>query len=787
LWRKGKNIMIAQELEVSLHMAFVEARQQRHEFITVEHLLLALLDNPSAAEVLRACSANIDDLRKSLTNFIKDNTPQVAGTDEVDTQPTLGFQRVIQRAIMHVQSTGNGKKEVTGANVLVAIFGEKDSHAVYYLHQQGVTRLDVVNFIAHGIRKSDPPEQPKQADGQQGNAGEGEEGGNEKSEKASPLEQFTVNLNQHAKDGKIDPLIGREYEVERTIQILCRRRKNNPLLVGEAGVGKTAIAEGLAWRITEGAVPEVLADATVYALDMGALLAGTKYRGDFEQRLKGVLKGLKDKPGAILFIDEIHTLIGAGAASGGTLDASNLLKPALSSGQLKCIGATTFTEYRGIFEKDAALSRRFQKVDVVEPTVAETVDILKGLKSRFEEHHSVKYAVAALQAAAELSAKYITDRHLPDKAIDVIDEAGAAQRIALASKRKKTIGKHEIEEIVAKIARIPPASVSNDDRSKLQTLERDLKSVVFGQDKALEVLAAAVKMARSGLGRGDKPIGSFLFSGPTGVGKTEAAKQLAYIMGVELIRFDMSEYMERHAVSRLIGAPPGYVGFDQGGLLTEAISKKPHCVLLLDEIEKAHPEIFNVLLQVMDHGTLTDNNGRKADFRNVIIIMTTNAGAETMNKATIGFTNPRQAGDEMADIKRLFTPEFRNRLDAMVSFKPLDEQIILRVVDKFLLQLETQLAEKKVDVTFSDTLRKMLAKKGFDPLMGARPMQRLIQDTIRKALADELLFGRLTEGGRLSVDLDDKDEVLLDITPLPKRERAKGAEPAEPEEELAAD
>ncbi|MFT3779734.1 MAG: ATP-dependent Clp protease ATP-binding subunit ClpA [Ottowia sp.] len=779
--------MIAQELEVSLHMAFVEARQQRHEFITVEHLLLALLDNPSAAEVLRACSANIDDLRKSLTNFIKDNTPQVAGTDEVDTQPTLGFQRVIQRAIMHVQSTGNGKKEVTGANVLVAIFGEKDSHAVYYLHQQGVTRLDVVNFIAHGIRKSDPPEQPKQPDGQQAGGGEAEEGGSERSEKASPLEQFTVNLNQNAKDGKIDPLIGREYEVERTIQILCRRRKNNPLLVGEAGVGKTAIAEGLAWRITEGNVPEVLEGAIVYALDMGALLAGTKYRGDFEQRLKGVLKGLKDKPGAILFIDEIHTLIGAGAASGGTLDASNLLKPALSSGQLKCIGATTFTEYRGIFEKDAALSRRFQKVDVVEPSVPETIEILKGLKTRFEEHHSVKYAAAALQAAAELSAKYITDRHLPDKAIDVIDEAGAAQRIALASKRKKTIGKHEIEEIVAKIARIPPASVSNDDRSKLQTLERDLKSVVFGQDKALEVLAAAVKMARSGLGKGDKPIGSFLFSGPTGVGKTEAAKQLAYIMGVDLIRFDMSEYMERHAVSRLIGAPPGYVGFDQGGLLTEAISKKPHCVLLLDEIEKAHPDIFNVLLQVMDHGTLTDNNGRKADFRNVIIIMTTNAGAETMNKATIGFTNPRQAGDEMADIKRLFTPEFRNRLDAIVSFKPLDEQIILRVVDKFLLQLETQLAEKKVEVTFSDTLRKFLAKKGFDPLMGARPMQRLIQDTIRKALADELLFGRLIEGGRLSVDLDDKDEVLLDITPLPKRERAKGAEPAEPEEELAAD
>jgi ATP-dependent Clp protease ATP-binding subunit ClpA len=775
--------MIAQELEVSLHMAFVEARQQRHEFITVEHLLLALLDNPSAAEVLRACSANIDDLRKSLANFIKDNTPQVAGTEEVDTQPTLGFQRVIQRAIMHVQSTGNGKKEVTGANVLVAIFGEKDSHAVYYLHQQGVTRLDVVNFIAHGIKKSDPPEATK---GPEANQGEQEEGAaTEKSEKASPLEQFTQNLNQLAKDGKIDPLIGREYEVERTIQILCRRRKNNPLLVGEAGVGKTAIAEGLAWRITQKDVPEILSEAIVYSLDMGALLAGTKYRGDFEQRLKGVIKSLQGKPNAILFIDEIHTLIGAGAASGGTLDASNLLKPALSSGQLKCIGATTFTEYRGIFEKDAALSRRFQKIDVVEPTVEQTVDILKGLKSRFEEHHNVKYALAALQAAAELSAKYINDRHLPDKAIDVIDEAGAAQRILPASKRKKTISKVEIEDIVAKIARIPPANVSNDDRGKLQTLERDLKSVVFGQDKALEVLASAVKMARSGLGKSDKPIGAFLFSGPTGVGKTEAAKQLAYIMGIDLIRFDMSEYMERHAVSRLIGAPPGYVGFDQGGLLTEAVTKKPHCVLLLDEIEKAHPDIFNVLLQVMDHGTLTDNNGRKADFRNVIVIMTTNAGAETMNKATIGFTNPRQAGDEMADIKRLFTPEFRNRLDAIVGFQALDELIIMRVVDKFLLQLETQLAEKKVDVTFSDALRKHLAKKGFDPLMGARPMQRLIQDTIRKALADELLFGRLTEGGRLSVDIDDKEEVLLDIQPLPKKDKTTKSEPNSSEETAA--
>ncbi|MEC5213365.1 ATP-dependent Clp protease ATP-binding subunit ClpA [Polaromonas sp. CG_9.5] len=777
--------MIAQELEVSLHMAFVEARQQRHEFITVEHLLLALLDNPSAAEVLRACSANVDDLRKALDNFIKDNTPQVAGSDDVDTQPTLGFQRVIQRAIMHVQSTGSGKKEVTGANVLVAIFGEKDSHAVYYLHQQGVTRLDVVNFIAHGIKKSDPPEPTKTGE----SAAENEEGG-EKNEKASPLEQYTVNLNQLAKEGKIDPLIGRHYEVERVIQILCRRRKNNPLLVGEAGVGKTAIAEGLAWRITQKDVPEILAEAQVYSLDMGALLAGTKYRGDFEQRLKGVLKSLKDKPNGILFIDEIHTLIGAGAASGGTLDASNLLKPALSSGQLKCIGATTFTEYRGIFEKDAALSRRFQKVDVVEPTVQETVDILKGLKSRFEEHHGVKYAVAALQAAAELSAKYINDRHLPDKAIDVIDEAGAAQRILPANKRKKTITKTEVEEIVAKIARIPPANVSNDDRGKLKTLERDLKSVVFGQDKALDVLASAVKMARSGLGKDDKPIGSFLFSGPTGVGKTEAAKQLAYIMGIELIRFDMSEYMERHAVSRLIGAPPGYVGFDQGGLLTEAVTKKPHCVLLLDEIEKAHPDIFNVLLQVMDHGTLTDNNGRKADFRNVIIVMTTNAGAETMNKATIGFTNPREAGDEMADIKRLFTPEFRNRLDAVVSFKALDEVVILRVVDKFLLQLETQLAEKKVEVTFTDTLRKYLGKKGFDPLMGARPMQRLIQDTIRRALADELLFGRLIDGGRLTVDMkvttDEKGvetgEVELDIQPLAKREGK-----AKPEPEAAAE
>ena len=761
--------MIAQELEVSLHMAFVEARQQRHEFITVEHLLMALLDNPSAAEVLRACSANVDDLRKSLAQFIKENTPTVGGTDEVDTQPTLGFQRVIQRAIMHVQSTGSGKKEVTGANVLVAIFGEKDSHAVYYLHQQGVTRLDVVNFIAHGIKKSDPPEPVKPTENSSSSDGEKDDS----DVKGSPLDQYTQNLNQLAREGKIDPLIGREHEVERVIQILCRRRKNNPLLVGEAGVGKTAIAEGLAWRITEGDVPEVLANATVFSLDMGALLAGTKYRGDFEQRLKGVLKVLKDQPNSVLFIDEIHTLIGAGAASGGTLDASNLLKPALSSGAMKCIGATTFTEYRGIFEKDAALSRRFQKVDVAEPSVEQTIEILKGLKSRFEEHHSVKYALGALQAAAELSAKFINDRHLPDKAIDVIDEAGAAQRILPKSKQKKTITRSEVEEIVAKIARIPPASVSNDDRSKLKSLDRDLNSVVFGQEPAIEALAAAIKMARSGLGRPDKPIGSFLFSGPTGVGKTEVAKQLAFILGIDLIRFDMSEYMERHAVSRLIGAPPGYVGFEQGGLLTEAVAKKPHCVLLLDEIEKAHPDAFNVLLQVMDHGTLTDNNGRKADFRNVIIVMTTNAGAEIMNKATIGFTNPRERGDEMADVKRMFTPEFRNRLDAVVSFRALDEAIILRVVDKFLLQLESQLAEKKVDVTFTDALRKHLAKNGFDPLMGARPMQRLIQDTIRRALADELLFGRLVDGGRLTVDVDADGKTVLDIQPTKKSDKPK--------------
>ena len=741
--------MIAQELEVSLHMAFMDARQKRHELITVEHLLLAMIDNPTAAEVLRACGAKLDVLRSELNQYIEEHTPTVIGQDDVDTQPTLGFQRVIQRAMLHVQSSG--KKEVTGANVLVAIFGEKDSHAVFFLGQQGVTRLDVVNFISHGVSKLAETAKP--------------EGADPEAEIDAPpngaLENYTLNLNTQVLAGKIDPLIGRGPELERVVQTLCRRRKNNPLLVGEAGVGKTAIAEGLARRIVDKEIPEVLANAVIYSLDMGALLAGTKYRGDFEQRLKAVMKQLAENPNAILFIDEIHTLIGAGSASGGTLDASNLLKPALSNGSLKCIGATTYQEYRGIFEKDHALSRRFQKIDVAEPSVAETIEILKGLKSRFESHHNVKYTASALSTAAELSAKYINDRHLPDKAIDVIDEAGAAQRILPKSKQKKVIGNKEIEDIIAKIARIPPKNISSDDRSTLKTLERDLKAVVFGQDKAIETLASAVKMARSGLGQSNKPIGSFLFSGPTGVGKTEVAKQLAYIMGIELIRFDMSEYMERHAVSRLIGAPPGYVGFEQGGMMTEAITKHPYCVLLLDEIEKAHPDIFNILLQVMDHGTLTDNNGRKADFRNVTIIMTTNAGAENLSKSNMGFTNAKQLGDEQADIKRLFSPEFRNRLDATVSFASLSQDIILRVVDKFLIQLEDQLHDKKVEVTFSDALKDYLGKKGFDPLMGARPMARLIQDTIRKALADELLFGKLANGGTVHVDIDDKNEVKL--------------------------
>ncbi len=744
--------MIAQELEVSLHMAFMEARQKRHEFITVEHLLLALLDNPSTSEVLKACATEIDDLRKLLSDFVTEHTPILA-TDDTDTQPTLGFQRVIQRAILHVQSSG--KKEVTGANVLVAIFGEKDSHAVYFLHQKGVTRLDVVNFISHGISKV-----PQAAPGK----GEGEAESEQEQSPGGALENYTLNLNALALAGKIDPLIGRERELERVVQTLCRRRKNNPLLVGEAGVGKTAIAEGLARRVVEGDVPEILAKCQVYSLDMGALLAGTKYRGDFEQRLKAVLKQLLDNPHAILFIDEIHTLIGAGAASGGTLDASNLLKPALSTGQLKCIGATTYNEYRGIFEKDHALSRRFQKIDVMEPSIEETVLILRGLKTRFEAHHGIKYAASALTSAAELAARYINDRHLPDKAIDVIDEAGAAQRILPKSKQKKVITKHEIEEIVAKIARVPPQSVSSDDRSQLKNLDRNLKAVVFGQEQAIDALSAAIKMARSGLGDPQKPTGCFLFSGPTGVGKTEVARQLAYIMGVELIRFDMSEYMERHAVSRLIGAPPGYVGFDQGGLLTEAVTKHPYSVLLLDEIEKAHPDVYNILLQVMDHGTLTDNNGRKADFRNVMIIMTTNAGAAELSKTSIGFTLSKQSGDEMAEIKRMFSPEFRNRLDAIISFAALDRDIIMRVVDKFLMQLEEQLHEKKVEVSFTAAIKEHLARKGFDPQMGARPMARLIQDTIRTALADELLFGRLANGGKVTVDLDAQEQVQLVFT-----------------------
>ncbi|MDH2917902.1 MAG: ATP-dependent Clp protease ATP-binding subunit ClpA [Sideroxydans sp.] len=732
--------MIAQELEVSLHMAFIAARQQRHEYITVEHLLLAMLDNPSAAPILRACKVDLEELRVAVQTFIDSHTPVVPGDADADTQPTVGFQRVIQRAILHVQSAN--KKEVLGANILAALFGEKDSHAVHFLTERGVSRLDVINMLINGINP-EAPAAPAAAP----------------TETAAPasddsaLKNYTLDLNAHALAGKVDPLIGRDTELERVIQTLCRRRKNNPLLVGEAGVGKTAIAEGLARRIVEDNVPDILKDARVYSLDMGALLAGTKYRGDFEQRLKAVLKELNDLPGAILFIDEIHTMIGAGAASGGTMDASNLLKPALSNGTLKCIGATTYQEYRGIFEKDHALSRRFQKVDVPEPSVEQTIAILKGLKTRFEEHHGVKFSASAITSAAELSARYINDRHLPDKAIDVLDEAGAAQRILPKSKQKKLIGKHEIEEIISKIARIPPRTVSNDDRNSLKTLDRDLKAVVFGQNKAIDALATAIKMSRSGLGNPQKPIGSFLFSGPTGVGKTEVAKQLGFIMGMPLHRFDMSEYMERHAVSRLIGAPPGYVGFDQGGLLTEMISKQPHAVLLLDEIEKAHPDIFNILLQVMDHGTLTDNNGRRADFRNVVIIMTTNAGAEALNKSQIGFAKVNTSGDEMIDIKRTFTPEFRNRLDAVISFAPLDHEVILRVVDKFLMQLEEQLHEKKVDVIFTDALKDYLGKHGFDPKMGARPMARLIQDTIRSALADELLFGRLASGGKVTVDV----------------------------------
>lgn len=745
--------MLSQELENSLNAAFQGARDRRHEYITVEHLLVALLDNSTASRVLRACGGNVDDLRTNMESFLKDSVPLLPNEGEVETQPTLGFQRVIQRAVLHVQ--GAGKKEVTGANVLVAIFAEKESHAVFYLHKQNITRFDVVNFISHGISKMP-------GDNQNELPAPDETEETTTAPERSPLDVFTVNLNERAREGKIDPLIGRNSEIERTIQILCRRRKNNPIYVGEAGVGKTAMAEGLAKKIVDAEVPDVLAEATIFSLDMGALLAGTKYRGDFEKRLKAVLNSIKKHEGAILFIDEIHTIIGAGAASGGAMDASNLLKPVLASGDLKCIGSTTYQEYRGIFEKDRALSRRFQKVDIDEPSVEETVLILRGLRSRFEAHHNIRYTAQAIRSAVELSARYINDRYLPDKAIDVIDEAGASMQLLKPSKRKKTIGVHDVESIVAKIARIPAKSVSRTDLATLQHLERDLKMVVFGQDKAISALAGAIKLSRSGLRAPEKPIGAYLFSGPTGVGKTEVTRQLAHVMGIELIRFDMSEYMERHTVSRLIGAPPGYVGFDQGGLLTDAVTKHPHAVLLLDEIEKAHPDVFNLLLQMMDHGTLTDNNGRKADFRNVIIVMTTNAGAARASRASMGFTEQDHSHDDSEEIKRMFTPEFRNRLDSVIRFQALDESTIQHVVDKFIMELETQLADRNVTLELDNKSRSWLAKHGYDPTMGARPMARLIQDKIKKVLADEILFGKLTEGGHAVIKMK-KGEFVLDI------------------------
>ena len=746
--------MLSKELEVTLNMAFKDAREQRHEFMTVEHLLLALLDNPTAAKVLRACGADINELRKQLKDFIKDNAPLLPEDEDRDTQPTLGFQRVLQRAVFHVQSSG--KKEVNGANVLVAIFGERESHAVYLLNRQNVARLDVVNCISHGVSKVDEEES------QEENASSGEEDGEQAENGNNALTAFTTNLNEQAAAGKIDPLIGRQDELERTVQILCRRRKNNPLFVGEAGVGKTAIAEGLAKKIVDGEVPEVIEDATIYALDLGALLAGTKYRGDFEKRLKNVLAQLKKEPGAILFIDEIHTIIGAGAASGGVMDASNLIKPMLASGELKCIGSTTYQEYRGIFEKDRALARRFQKIDVGEPSDDEAVKILQGLKSRFEDHHDVRYTSQALRSAVELTTRYINDRHQPDKAIDIIDEAGARQRLLPASKRRKTVGVNDIEEIVAKIARIPPKAVTSSDRDTLKNIERDLKMVVFGQDEAIKTLASAIKMSRSGLGHSEKPTGSFLFAGPTGVGKTEVTRQLARILGIELIRFDMSEYMERHTVSRLIGAPPGYVGYDTGGLLTEAVHKHPHAVLLLDEMEKAHPDVFNILLQVMDHGTLTDTNGRKTDFRNVILVMTTNAGAERMSRASVGFTRQDHSADATAEIKRLFSPEFRNRLDGIIQFNSLAPETITHVVDKFLVELETQLDSKKVTMDVDASARTWLAIHGYDGVMGARPMARLIQEKIKRPLAEELLFGRLVNGGHIVISEVD-DDIVVDV------------------------
>jgi ATP-dependent Clp protease ATP-binding subunit ClpA len=748
--------MLSKELEFSLNAAFRAAYDKRHEFITVEHLLLSMLDNQSALEVLNACGANIDQLRKELQEFLYETTPLIPIGVKRDTQPTLGFQRVLQRAAFHVQSAG--KKEVTGANILVAIFSEQDSQAVYLLGKQDISRLDIVNYISHGISKLHDD-----SDGSQRDASSEEEG--EAGASGNPLEKYAANLNELAKKGKIDPLIGRKDEVERTIQVLCRRRKNNPLLVGEAGVGKTAIAEGLAKKIVENEVPEILKDSVIYALDLGALVAGTKYRGDFEKRLKSLLAQLKKEPQSILFIDEIHTIIGAGSASGGVMDASNLIKPMLASGEMRCIGSTTYQEFRGVFEKDRALARRFQKIDITEPSVDETYLILRGLKSRFEQHHDVKYSLSALRTAAELSNRYINDRHLPDKAIDVIDEAGACQRLMPVSRRKKLIGTLEIEDIVAKIARIPPKTISTNDKDKLKDLEKHLKMLVFGQDEAISALSAAIKLSRAGLREIQKPVGSFLFAGPTGVGKTEVSRQLAKVLGIELIRFDMSEYMERHTVSRLIGAPPGYVGFDQGGLLTEAVTKNPHAVLLLDEVEKAHPDVFNLLLQVMDHGTLTDNNGRKADFRNIVLIMTTNAGAMDADRPSIGFTQQDNSTDAMKAIERLFAPEFRNRLDGIIQFKSLNMDIIRQVVDKFIFELESQLSEKRVSLALEPDAREWLAVHGCDPKMGARPMSRVIQENIKKPLADEILFGKLADGGMVRISVED-DKLAFSIVSL---------------------
>ncbi len=750
--------MFSKSLEQSIHRSYQLARDARHEFMTVEHLMLALLDDADAQHVLRACRADFERLRADLIRSVGESVASLSADDGRDTQPTLGFQRVLQRAVYHVQASG--RKEVTGANVLVSIFGEKDSLAAYYLNQQDISRLDVVNFISHGTSKlGDDEAAPQSSDGGHADDAQGETAAAGKSD---PLQEFASNLNEVAREGRIDPLVGRGEEIERTIQVLCRRRKNNPLYVGEAGVGKTALAEGLAKRIVEGEVPEVLQDATIFSLDLGALVAGTKYRVDFEKRLKGVLKALKEVPHSILFIDEIHTIIGAGSASGGAMDASNLIKPLLASGELRCIGSTTFQEYRGIFEKDRALARRFQKIDVVEPTVGEAVEILRGLKPKYEEHHAVRYADEAIQAAVDLSVKHIHDRLLPDKAIDVIDEAGARQRLLTEDLRKETIDVEEIETIVAKMARIPAKQVSNSDKDVLKHLERNLKMVIFGQDPAIESLASAIKLSRSGLGHPDKPIGSFLFAGPTGVGKTEVTKQLAMQLGIEFVRFDMSEYMEPHSISRLIGAPPGYVGFDQGGLLTEKVTKTPHCVLLLDEVEKAHPDIFNILLQVMDRGVLTDTNGREANFRNVILVMTTNAGATQASRRSIGFTKQDHSTDAMEVIRKAFTPEFRNRLDAVVQFQALGFEHILRVVDKFIIELETQLHEKAVSLSATSEAREWLAKNGFDPQMGARPMARVIQEKVKRPLADELLFGKLVEGGHVEIEVID-DELAINV------------------------